>query len=134
MEGRYIESNAAYQKMLGRSEVELRQTTYQELTHPDDRAIEALASADLLDGRAGNFQMNKRYLHKDGSTIWINMHSSALKNAAGSPIGTIAIVEDITERKRIEDELKVSEARLAESQRIAGFGNWVWDIETDDIA
>ncbi len=78
--------------------------------------------------------MNKRYLHKDGSTIWINMHSSALKNAAGSPIGTIAIVEDITERKRIEDELKVSEARLAESQRIAGFGNWVWDIETDDIA
>ena len=46
----------------------------------------------------------------------------------------IAMIEDITERKRIEDELKISESRLAESQRIAGLGSWMWDIATNDLS
>ena len=132
--GHYIETNATYQNLLGLSEDELRGKTFRDFTHPDDIEVEERAFDELLAGRMDSYQVDKRYIHKDGSPIWVNLNVALLKDAAGAIIGSLAIVEDITDRKRIEDELRISEARLAESQRIAGLGNWVWDIATNDLS
>ncbi len=132
--GRYIETNATYQKMLGLGEAELNGKSFRDFTHPDDIQLEERKFDELLAGRRDSYQVDKRYIHKDGSSIWVNLNVALLRDAAGAIIGSLAIVEDITERKRIEDELRISEARLAESQRIAGLGNWVWDITTNELS
>ena len=129
-EGRYVESNPAYRKMLGYTAAELSSKTFWDVTHPDDRHSEEPHFADILAGRVTSYQFNKRYLHKNGATIWVSVNVAELKDALGAGIGSIATVEDITERQQSEDALRQSEARLNQAQRIAHIGSWEINEQT----
>ncbi len=71
-------------------------------------------------------------LRKDGTTFPIELAISEMQ--LGERRVFIGAMRDISERKRIEEDLRASEARLSESQRIAGLGNWVWNIETNELS
>lgn len=77
----------------------------------------------MMTGRVDTYRFEKRYLHKNGSIIWVSLNVADLKNAEGGVIGTLAAVEDITERKRKEQILAESEARLADAQKIGQIVN-----------
>jgi PAS domain S-box-containing protein len=66
----------------------------------------------------------------DGKQFWVDTNKIPLHDASGTVIGILGMVEDITERKQAEEQLQESEARLAETQRIANFGNWKWNIKS----
>ena len=77
--------------------------------------------------------MEKRYHRKDGRTIWVNLTVSPLWRPGESPEYLIGLVEDITERKQMEDKLRASESGLREAQALAHAGSWRWDVVNDNL-
>src|SRR5450756_2400170 len=93
----------------------------QTITHPDDRAETPQKMEELASGRISSFAQVKRYVRKDGGIIWVNITISPLWARGDPPDFAMASVEDITDRKRAEDALAISEERyrtLFESMRI----------------
>jgi PAS domain S-box-containing protein len=104
---RFVESNAAFQRMVGYSADELKQVDWKALTHPDDIARNAALADGLMQGKLTNYELEKRYVLKDGKMIWIRSIGARLDEEH-----KISIIEDITERKEAAEQLRRSEARL----------------------
>ncbi len=104
--GKLIQINRKYCDIVGYSEEELRNLTFQELTHPDDLQADSDKMQDLIEGRIHDFSMEKRYLAPDGSTIWIDLTVSPMWKIGDPPTFHIAVIEDITKRKLMETEVR----------------------------
>lgn len=104
---RVIAANRALQELGGYSERELTALTFLDLTYPDDRHLVLEATGDLLAGEARERQMEKRYLRKDGSIIWVRGTISVIRETNESP-QFLVLVEDISARKAAERELQES--------------------------
>jgi len=111
LDGRIIESNHAYQSMLGYSEEELCHLTYSDITPEKWHALEKSIIEDqiLLQGHAPIYE--KEYQRKDGSVFPVELSTFLIRDEAGNPVSMWAIVHDITERKRAEAALKESEQK-----------------------
>lgn len=101
--GYYLETNDRLTEILGYTKKEFKKRTFMSLTHPEDLA-EELANKERLDlGLVPNFSSEKRFIHKDNSIVWTNMHVSAVTDNDGV-IHYIPQIIDITDRKKIEIE------------------------------
>jgi PAS domain S-box-containing protein len=112
-DGRLLMVNAALCQMLGYDEAELLGKTYLDLTHPEDRARVAELVEEMVRGKRDAVEVEKRYLHRDGSSVWVHVTSSLVRDGSGGPLNRIVVVQDITERKRAERALQASQERLA---------------------
>ena len=138
--GRWLIVNKRYCEIVGYTAEELAGMTFHDITHPDDIAVDLAQRQRLLSGALSNFSMEKRYVRKDGSPIWVNLTVGSARNPNGSLDYFISVVEDITRRKEAEDERRRVEARLRESeaelqlaQEAANLGRWSWDLRTRDL-
>jgi PAS domain S-box-containing protein len=113
LDGRYLQVNQAFCQLLGYSEDELLQTTFQAVTHPADLHIEFQLIKQLLTNQAAFCAIEKRYLHKNDAVIWVHSTRSLVRDSQGQPRYFISQLQDITERKRAEQALRLSEARMA---------------------
>jgi PAS domain S-box-containing protein len=104
-----ISVNRALCEMLGYSEEELRDRTWQEITHPEDIAITQAQVDALLTGQTDSARFIKRYLHKNGSVVWADVATSLRRDPTGRPLYFMTSLSDITERKRAETALRESE-------------------------
>src|SRR5262249_31940483 len=104
--GRFLRVNEKFCTIVGYPREELLQRTYLDITHPDDLAASIEVSAELLRGESPGFTLEKRYLRKDGSVVWGELFASLQRDAAGQPAYGIAIVQDISERRHLEGELR----------------------------
>ncbi|MBH0187774.1 MAG: PAS domain S-box protein [Nitrospira sp.] len=102
MDGHWFEVNQALCQIIGYSKEELQNTTFQSLTYPDDLPKSMLLLEKLLSGDLRTHQMEKRYLHKDGHIVWVNLSASSVRNRDGQVLYLIAQIQDITERKYVE--------------------------------
>jgi diguanylate cyclase (GGDEF)-like protein/PAS domain S-box-containing protein len=129
LDGRLIQANAAFCRMLGYSEKELLGTAWTELTHPDDLGRCVSLEEQLYDDANGCLEAEKRYVHRSGSVVWARIKISAIRDSNGNPAYHVVHVEDITVRKRTEEALHESEDRF----RITADGcptmMWVADAE-----
>ena len=100
--------------IVGYTKEEFLNLTFQKITHPDDLAKDLVLMKKLLLGKVNNYSMEKRYVRKDGSLTWINLTVSLVRDRSGKPDYFISVVEEIDKRKRIENKVKVSEARYRE--------------------
>src|SRR5450756_1701487 len=119
--GRLVLFNQHFADLLGYSPEELLGMDLQIITHPDDRAETPRKMEELASGRIPSSALVKRYVRKDGGIIWVNITISPLWAKGDPPDFAMASVEDITDRKRAEDALAISEERyrtLFESMRI----------------
>ncbi|MGO8786714.1 MAG: PAS domain S-box protein [Terriglobia bacterium] len=126
-------ANLAFQKMVGYPEEELRALSFMDITHEDDREANRRLLAELLDGSRQSYAMEKRYRRKDGSILWVNLHASLVPGTESIPRFSLAIVEDITERKRAEEALRDSEERFRTIFETAGVGMALVDLEGHPI-
>ncbi|MBL8482705.1 MAG: PAS domain S-box protein, partial [Rhodocyclaceae bacterium] len=110
MDGRCREANHALSQLLGYRRSELARLSLFDLTHPDDAAVSALQRRRLQDGTAQSFAVEKRYLRKDGSPVWVLLTVSLVRATERTPQYYIAQLQDISERRGIADTL----ARYAE--------------------
>ncbi|MGC3972880.1 MAG: PAS domain S-box protein [Nitrospira sp.] len=106
--GRIQEVNQALCKILGYSEQEILARTFQSLTHPDDLKQNLDRVQRLLAGTRVYDVFKKRYLRKDGGVVWAQVGVSAIRDEAGTPLYTLAMVQDITERKRAQEALQLA--------------------------
>lgn len=102
--GRFVRVNQRYCQMLGYSEAELTSTTFMGITYPEDLSPDLDNMRRLVAGEISNFTMEKRLYRKDGLAVWVNLTVSPTWQAGEKAAYHIAIVEDITERKRVEEE------------------------------
>jgi formate hydrogenlyase transcriptional activator len=109
LNGRFLNTNLVYQKMVGYSEEELRALSFVEITHPDYRDANWALVAGLLEGKRQQFQIEKRYQRKDGTAIWVRNSVSLVPGTESTPRFIMALSEDITERKNAEEALRKSE-------------------------
>jgi PAS domain S-box-containing protein len=113
-DGTWLRVNQRLCDIVGYTRAELFQKTFQELTHPDDLAADLEQLHALVRGVITSYRMEKRYFHKDGTIVWINLTVGLQRDASGAPLYCISIVEDITERKRAEQALVTSKRMQAE--------------------
>jgi PAS domain S-box-containing protein len=111
-DGRWLQVNQALCEIVGYSEQHLLSINFQSITHPDDLERDLEQLERLLDGHVGHYQMEKRYIHAQGHVVWIHLTVSLVRDAGGAPLYTIAQIEDVSERRRLETELLSSQARL----------------------
>ncbi len=112
----WIEVNEQLQKMLGYSLDELRQKTWEELTHPEDIEADVKQFERLLAGQTSYYTLDKRFIRKDGEIVFTNISVSCVRNKDGEIQNILASLLDITERKQIENDLQVRIAELDDFQ------------------
>lgn len=105
LDGRFMTANAALSDIVGYSEAELMELTFQDITHPDDLDADLAYVQQLLDGTIPAYRMEKRYFHADGHVVWIQLSGSIVRDSDGAPVHFIAQIEDISQRKQREDDL-----------------------------
>jgi PAS domain S-box-containing protein len=100
--GRWLKVNNAMCEMLGYSATELLDTDFQSITHPDDLKNNLELGRQLFAGTIQTYQIEKRYLRKDGHLIWCLLNVSLVRNANGSPRYFVSQIQDITARKEVD--------------------------------
>src|SRR5215831_19599274 len=111
LNGRFLATNPVYQKMLGYTEMELRELSFLDVTHEEDRDSNSSLASELLEGKREQFQIEKQYRRKDGSLIWVRNNISLVPGTESVSRFMMALSEDITERKEAEEALRKSEQR-----------------------
>jgi PAS domain S-box-containing protein len=104
--------NQAYCRLLGYSEKELLSRRLSDFTHPDDLGENSALLQKVVTGEIDHFKIEKRYIRKDGSIIWAAVSVRMVRDGQGGPVHFMALVEDITEAKRMGQLLQESETRL----------------------
>ncbi len=104
--GELIEVNQKFCDLFGLKKGDVKATTFMAITHPDDLQADLDNMQRLIAGEMREFSMEKRYIHNDGSLVWGNLTVAALWDVGEEPDYHLAIVEDITVRKRAEEKLK----------------------------
>lgn len=106
LDGRFERVNDALCALFGRDRAALLATGFQELTHPDDRTAELELLRETLAGDRDGYELEKRYLAADGSTVESRVSMSLLRDEAGEPVHFISQVLDLTDRKTAERHLR----------------------------
>jgi PAS domain S-box-containing protein len=112
LKGEYLSANPAYCEMVGFSEDELLEKKFADHTHPDDIEENKLLNLDLLKQNIHSFDLEKRYIKKNGETIHAFLRSQIVIDENGEPLFELAICEDITKQKKVKTELLRSEMRM----------------------
>lgn len=107
--GQIILVNSYYEIITGYTVDELRAMSFVELTHPDDRKRDWELFSRAAQGE-GEYRNEKRYVKKDGTIAWVRLHVAFIRDESGKPIRTVAICEEITSRKKEEQQLKLLES------------------------
>jgi PAS domain S-box-containing protein len=117
-----VRTNAAMHKMLGYSEQEMLQLGIEGISHPDDYKVDLQLFHRVMAGEIDRYEMEKRFLHKDGRMIWSHVMVSITRDASGQPTLMISMAVDINERKRAEEEREKLQAQLLHAQKLESLG------------
>jgi PAS domain S-box-containing protein len=143
--GRLLRVNQRTCAITGYSRDDLLRMSVQDLTHPEDRQRDWDLFQSVVRGEAPDYHIEKRYVRKDGTIAWVKVTMAISRATAGQPERTIATIEDITERRRLEafrqalltlgsmlnrtrDRLSAGRALLAAADQL-----WKWDAATLDL-
>jgi diguanylate cyclase (GGDEF)-like protein/PAS domain S-box-containing protein len=111
LDGSWLEVNESICEIVGYTKAELLNLTFQDITHPDDLNIDLEYVQQILAGSIPTYRLEKRYFHKDGHIVWVNLSVALVRKIEGTPSFFISIVEDINLRKQTESQLlKLSQA------------------------
>jgi len=115
LDGRFLRVNRSLCAILGYSAEELAGRTVKDISHPDDRDVSDAERVRLRAGELESTRLQKRYLRKDGATVWVDLTVALVRDAEGNPLYEIAVFDDDTERKNAESALRQAHDELARS-------------------
>ena len=115
LDGRFTRVNRSLCRILGYGAEELVRFSVRDISHPEDRRITDAERRRMREGAIESVHFEKRYLRKDGSTVWVDLTVALVRDADGEPQYEIAVFDDITERKRADGELRAAHDELARS-------------------
>jgi PAS domain S-box-containing protein len=126
LDGRFLQVNQALCRLLGYDAHELLQKSFQDVTHADDLQASREFQQELLTTSQSRVY-EKRYLHKDGSTVCVRITGTLVRDGSGAPQCSVALIYDITELKLTEEALKASESRFRRMVEMSSDWYWVQD-------
>jgi PAS domain S-box-containing protein len=124
--GQFLRANAAMCKFVDYSEAELVGRSVYDITHPDDLALDH-ELCRRLDAGESEFDVEKRYLRKDGKAVWARTTMNVIRDDFGRPLRHMAVIQDIDAGKQAEEDLKASKDRLQLALDAAQLGSWQYD-------
>jgi PAS domain S-box-containing protein len=154
LNGTWLQANQKLCEIVGYTREELLATKFQSITYNDDLEKSLSLVKRLLAGEIATYTMEKRYIRKDGSLVWINLTVSLARDEANVPQYFISVIENIDERKRVEVErndlllraqharkeaevarrqLAENQQRLALAQKVGRIGTFEWDIVSNEV-
>lgn len=101
LKGQWLRVNNSILKLTGYTKEELLALTFQDITHPEDLAADLHLVQELLEGKNESYEMEKRYFHKNGSIIWVQLCVSIVRDAQSNPLHFVSQIIDITESKKM---------------------------------
>ena len=117
LSSKFIRINKTYCDILGYTQQEIVKKSFIEITHPDDIQEDLDNMEKMKSGEIRDFSMEKRYFKKDGSTVWVTLSVSPMWEEGEKPTHHIAIVKDITLRKKADEAIRKSEESLKETNK-----------------
>ena len=128
VDGRILQTNAAFATLLGYAREEIEALTIDQITHPDDLQTGRQTMESLRKGKINSFHFEKRYLRKDGTPVWARLTGSVIRDEeSGRPLYLVSQIEDIDARKR--SEARIAEAETRWNFALASAGQGVWDFD-----
>jgi PAS domain S-box-containing protein len=109
--GRFLLVNQEMGEITGYSADELLTMKFSDITHPEDREKNFALYQRFIKKEAPHYAVEKRYIRKDGTIVWVHVSSTLLCDTEGQASNTVAVIQDITQRKHAEQELSKSEER-----------------------
>jgi PAS domain S-box-containing protein len=134
LDGGWIKLNAALRNFLGYDIDELAGLTFQDVTHPDDLGADLNHLQALLDGTGTSYQMDKRYIRKDGAVVWAELTVAIVRDEEGQALFFISHVQDIGPRKAEEAERLRLADRASLAVQAAEIGIFEWDLLTNALS
>ncbi len=125
--GHFLRANAAMCEFVGYSEAELRARTVFDITHPDDRNRDRELLRRMVAGELAVFDVEKRYIRKDGNAVWARVTANIIRDESGRPLRDTAVILDINARKQAEQALQASKDRLQLALDAAQLGSYQYD-------
>jgi len=119
LDGQLLMANAALCNMLGYEESELLEKNVAEIVHEDDYRREQKAVEEMLRGERPFYESEKRYRHRDGSLVWVRCTTSMVCGQTGEPQYRISVIQNVSERMRVEEQLRQSQ-KMEAIGRLAG--------------
>src|SRR4051812_29966826 len=127
MEGYFLRANPVMCRITGYTEEELSKKTFLELTYPPDIDITSNNREQLVSGQAKSRTYEKRYVHKNGTPVWVQVVGCVIRDDDGNAVCTVAIVNDISGLKRTQEALESSEERFRRMVEMSSDWYWVQD-------
>ena len=122
MDGNFISVNDMYCNLLGYSKDELLKLKFIDITHEDDLAVNEVFNKKMQKGETESFSIEKRYLKKNGDTLWVNVTASQIRDKSGKPLYSMGIIEDITERRQLEKKREEAVKLAEKAARLTSLG------------
>ncbi len=129
--GRVLSANAAFCSFLGYTDEELLGMAFKEFTHPEDRGGDLELTRRLFAGEIRSYQLEERYLRKDGTVVWGNLVTTLVHDDAGELLYGLGIVVDITQRKAAQEEQHKLEDQLRQVQKMEAVGQLAGGVAHD---
>jgi diguanylate cyclase (GGDEF)-like protein/PAS domain S-box-containing protein len=111
-DGYWLQANTALCRMLGYSEAELKRITFAEISHPDDLNLSITSDRELLGGKSDSYQIQKRYVRKDGQIVWAMVNASLVRGPDRRPLHFVAQIVDVTDQRQAEEARRETEERF----------------------
>jgi PAS domain S-box-containing protein len=131
MAGRFLRANPSLCEMLGYEEAELIGRSVKDISHPEDRDVTDASRDRMRAGLMKSFTMEKRYLRKDGQVLWVELTATVVRDAGGKALHDIAIFDDVTERRKLDDALRDKTEVLQLGQSAAHMIILDYDVRRD---
>jgi PAS domain S-box-containing protein len=122
LDGHFLQVNGTLCRILGYSETELLSTKFQSLTVPEDLAPDLAHVRKAIAGEISHFEIEKRYLHKDGRVVWALLTAALVRDTSDKPLYFVSQVHDISERRQAQIEIERARLELAHMSRVSLVG------------
>ncbi len=130
-DGRLLRVNRSFCDIVGYSADELQRLHFGDITHPDDVGPDMALLRETLAGQRDTYTLDKRYRHKRGHWVWVQLSVALVRKADGIPDYFISVVQDLSAQKATEEALRTSERLLQQAHTLAGLASWEGDVPAD---
>ncbi|HEX5669057.1 MAG TPA: PAS domain S-box protein, partial [Chitinophagaceae bacterium] len=131
--GKLLRVNNAMCDLLGYARTEIEGKHFSDFTYPDDREEDLERFQKMISGAEKRYFSEKRYTRKDGHLVWVIVSATSVFHENGDFKNTVAVIQDITDRKKIEQALKKLATHLKIATDAAGAGTWYYDIVNNKL-